>query len=70
MKFFSVDTPQHAHADGLKQCIEDSFQHIGINPLSSRLTSMNVDGAAVNTGIHSGLGIKFKKTAPWISVIQ
>ena len=70
LEFLSVDTPQHAHADGLKQCIEDSFQHIGITPLSSRLASMNVDGAAVNTGIHSGLGVKFKETSPWTSVIH
>ena len=70
LKFSSVDTPQHAHTDGLKQCIEDSFQRIEITPLSSRLASMNVDGAAVNTGIHSGLGVKFKETAPWISVIH
>ena len=70
LEFLRVDTPQHAHADGLKQCIEDSFQHIGITPLSSRLASMNVDGAAVNTGIHSGLGVKFKETAPWRRVIH
>ena len=70
LEFLSVDTPQHAHADGLKQCIEDSFQHIGITPLSSRLASMNVDGAAVNTGIHSGLGVKFKETTPWTSFIH
>ena len=70
LKFSSVDTPQQVHADGLKQCIEDSFQRIGITPLSSRLASMNVDGAAVNTGIHSGLGVKFKETAPWINVIH
>ena len=68
--FLSVDTPHHAHANGLKQCIEDSFQPTGITPLSSRLASMNVDGAAINTGNHTGLGVKFKKTAPWISVIH
>ena len=39
-------------------------------PLSLRLTSINVDDAAVNTGIHSGLGVKFKETTPWISVIH
>ena len=32
LKFLSVDTPQHAHANGLKQCIKDSIQHIGITP--------------------------------------
>ena len=60
----SVDTPEHAHADGLKQCIKDSFHRIGITPLSSRLASMNVDGAAVNTGIHSGLGLSLRKLLP------
>ena len=70
LKFLSVDTAQHAHADGLKQCIKDSFQCIGITPLSSRLASINVDGAAVNTGLHSRLGVKFKETVPWISVIH
>ena len=70
LQFSSVDTPQQVHADGLKQCIEDSFQRIGITPLSSRLASMNVDGAAVNTSIHSGLEVKFKETVPWISVIH
>ena len=50
--------------------IKDSFRCIGINPLSSRLASINVDGAAINTGIHSGLGVKFKETAPWRRVIH
>ena len=32
LTFLIVDTPQHARADDLKQCIEDSFQRIGITP--------------------------------------
>ena len=30
LKFLSVESPEHAHADGLKACIEDSFHRIAI----------------------------------------
>ena len=33
LKFLSVKSPEHVHADGLKACIEDSFYGIGITPL-------------------------------------
>ena len=32
--------------------------------------NLNVDGASVNTGIHGGLGVKMKESAPWINVIH
>ena len=57
LKFLSVESPEYAHADGLKACIEDSFHHISITPLHTQLASLNIDGAAFNTGIHSGLGV-------------
>ena len=30
LKFLSVESPEHAHADGLKACMEDSFHRITI----------------------------------------
>ena len=33
LKFLSVESPQYAHADGLKACIVDSFHRISITPL-------------------------------------
>ena len=69
-KFLSVESPEHAHADGLKASLEDSFHRIGITPLHTRLASLNIDGAAINTGIHSGLGVKVKESAPWISLVH
>ena len=60
LKLQSVESPEHTHVDGLKPCIEDSFHRIFITPFHTRLASLNTDGAAVNTGIHSGLGVKFK----------
>ena len=70
LKFLSVESPKHAHADGLKACLEDSFHLIGITPLHTRLASLNIDGSAVNTGIHSGLGVKFRESVPWISSVH
>ena len=31
---------------------------------------MCLNGAAVNTGIHSGLGVKFNESAPWITLVH
>ena len=70
MEFLSVESPKHAHADGLKACTRDSFHRIGITPLHTCLASLNIDGAAINTGIHSVLGVKFKESAPWISLVH
>ena len=70
LKFLSVESPEHTHADGLKACIKDYFHRIGIKPLHTRLASLNIDGAAVTTGIHSGLGVKFKESATWISLVH
>ena len=70
VKFLSVESPDHAHAEGLKLCIEESFQRIGILNLYKRLANFNVDGASVNTGLHNGLGVKLKESAPWLSVIH
>ena len=70
LRFLSVESPEHAHADGLKACIEDSFHCISITPLHTQLASLNIDGAAINTGIHSGLGVKFKESALWVSLLR
>lgn len=70
VKFLSIETPEHAHADGLKQCIEEAFQKIGIVPMYKQLSNLNVDGASVNTGLHNGLGVKMKESAPWLSTIH
>ena len=35
-----------------------------------RLANLNVDGASVNTGVHGGLGVKMKESAPWINVMH
>ena len=70
LKFLSVESPEHTHADGLEAYIKDSFHCISIATLHTQLASLNIDGAAVNTGIHSGLGVKFKESAPLITLVH
>ena len=70
VKFFIIATPEHAHADGLKECIENAFHRIGIISLYQRLANLSMDGASVNTGIHNGLGVKMGESAAWLRTIH
>ena len=70
IKFFSIQTPDHLHTEGLKKCTENTFHSISIVSMYQRLANLNVDGASVNTGVHGGLGVKMKQSAPWINVIH
>ena len=70
VKFFSIVTTEHVHADGLTECIENAFHWIGIVSLYQRLANLSVDGASVNTGIHNGLEVKMRELAAWLSTIH
>ena len=70
IKFFSIQAPDHAHAEGFKKCIGNAFYSIGIVSMLQRLANLNVDNASVNTGVHCGLGVKMKESVPWINVIH
>ena len=68
VKFFAIETPEHAHADGLKAMISESFERVGITEFHLKLVHFNVDGASVNMGIHRGLGVKLKEDSSWLTV--
>ena len=70
VKFFSIQTPDHAHVEGLKKCIKNTFHSISIVSMYQRLANLNVEGASVNTGVHGGLGVTMKESAIWINVIH
>ena len=38
--------------------------------LSRKVIALNVDGAAVNTGVHHGVGALMKESSPWLQVIH
>ena len=39
VKFLSIKTPDHTHADGLKESAETTFQNIGKRPMYNSLTT-------------------------------
>ena len=70
IKFFNIQTPDHAHAGTLKKCIETTFHSISTVSMYQRLANLNIDSASINTGVHGGLGGKMKESASWINVIH
>ena len=70
LKFLSIVPSENVDAVGIHNCIKKAFERIGILNLSKRVIGLNVDGAAVNTGIHNGVGALMKKESPWLQVIH
>nr|XP_047122893.1 zinc finger protein 862-like [Hydra vulgaris] len=69
VKLLSVESPDNGNASGLKNCLKQSFERVGISDMSKKLVGLNVDGASVNLGIHSGLGALLKLDSPWLQLI-
>ena len=68
VKFFSIQTSDDAHAEGLKKCIENALHSIGIVSMYQRLANLNVDSASVNSGIHRDLCVNMKESTPWTNI--
>jgi len=55
VNFFSIESVKSADTEGLLSSWKESFERTEILNFGNGL---NVDGASVNTGIHSGLGTR------------
>ena len=55
IKFFSIKTPSHTTAEGLKEAISSAFKRTGMIEFHTKLAGFNVNVTSVNTGIHKGL---------------
>ena len=55
IKIFSIKSPSHTTAEGLKEAISSAFKRTGMTEFHTKLAGFNVDDASVNTGIHKGL---------------
>ena len=53
VKFFSIESPNHVNAEGLKDTIKVAFERSELE-YTTNLFGLNVDGASVNTGLHNG----------------
>ena len=45
IKFFSIETPSHSTAEGLKEAISSAFKRTGMTEFHTKLAGFNVDGA-------------------------
>ena len=68
--FVGIENVNNANTEGILECIKESFHRLGITNLSKKLVGLNVDGASVNTGQHTGLGTRIKSLTPWLQVIH
>ena len=61
---------KNANAEGILDCIKESFHRLGIADIYKRIVGLNVDEASVNTGRFTGLGARMKEKTPWLEVIH
>ena len=70
INFFSIKTPSHTTAEGLKEAISSAFKRTGMTEFHTKLAGFNVDGASVNTGIHKGLAQLHHELTPCLNVVH
>ena len=68
LKFLSIEPANNANAGGIHSCIKEAFERFGVLGLSKKVIALNVHGAAVNTGVHHGVGALMKESSPWLQV--
>ena len=76
-RFFSVQVPKKADADGLIDCLGSVLQEVGISNVLNKncvletadkpiLIGGGTDGASVNIGQQNGMKAKLEKHLPWL----
>ena len=56
LKFLSIKPSNNANAEGIHNCIKKAFEQVRVLDISKKFIALNVDGSAVNTGVHHGVG--------------
>ena len=69
-KIFSIETPSHTTAEGLKEAKSSAFKISGMTESHTKLAGFNVDGASVNTGIHKGSAQLLCESSPCLNVVH
>ena len=69
-KFLSIELANNANAEGIQSCIKETFEWVEVLEFSKKVNALNVNGAAVNTSAHHGVGILVKESSPWLQVIH
>ena len=70
IKFFSIETPSHTTAEGLKEAISSAFKRTGMTEFHTKLAGFNVDGTSVDTDIQKGLAQLLRESSPCLNVVH
>ena len=70
LKFLSTEPANNVNTEGILSCIKEAFEQVIVLDLSKKVIALNVDGAAVNTGAHHGVGALMKESSPWLQIIH
>ena len=70
IKFVSIEHVKNANAEGILDCIKESFHRLGITDVYKRIVGLNIDRASVNTGNFTRLGAQMKEKTLWPEVIH
>ena len=70
LKFLFIEPANNVNAEGIHCCIKEAFEQVIVLDLSKKVIALNIDGAAVNTGVHHGAGALMKESSPWLQVIH
>lgn len=77
VRYFLLDVPTKADADGLLSCLGDTLKALGIDNILDKANILGVegkpilvgggtDGTLVNTAEHNGMRGKMTKELPWL----
>ena len=66
VSFFNIETPKSCDAEGLVNCISNTFKRIGLTNYTDRVIGIDVNGASVNLGRQKGVAARLKELAPWL----
>ena len=70
IKYLSIEPLKIADAPTILQSIEDAFERIRNKSFTDKLVGINVNGASVNLGKHTGLGKLVQEKDTWLLVIH
>ena len=72
IKFFSIETPPHSTAEGLKEAISSAFKRTGMTefPSNFQINWFQCRWRFGNTAIHRGLAQLLRESSPCLNVVH
>ena len=66
VRFLALRDVQDTTAEGVIDCINETFLNLGVDDWKKKLGSVCMDGAAVNLGVRRGVAARLRTEMPWL----